>query len=98
MNGTSHGVHTASIAAGDIVTATYDGLNLGEISGVAPKAYVMSYRVFYASVTSIASFYTTEGHRRRGRYGERRRGCGQQFVGWRPRPAVAARLTRWMRR
>ncbi|MFN8490616.1 MAG: S8 family serine peptidase [Caldilineaceae bacterium] len=60
VNGTSHGVHTASIAAGNIVTATYDGLNIGEISGVAPKAYVMSYRVFYASVTHNESAYSTE--------------------------------------
>ncbi|MBX3014733.1 MAG: S8 family serine peptidase [Caldilineaceae bacterium] len=59
--GTSHGMHTASTAAGDIVTATYNGLNLGQISGVAPKAYVMSYRVFYESVNGIGSFYTTEG-------------------------------------
>lgn len=59
--GTSHGMHTASTAAGDIVTATYDGLNVGIMSGVAPKAYVMSYRVFYESVTSNGSFYTVEG-------------------------------------
>ncbi|MCB0064914.1 MAG: S8 family serine peptidase [Caldilineaceae bacterium] len=59
--GTSHGMHTASTAAGDIVTASYDGLNVGQMSGVAPKAYVMSYRVFYESVTSNGAFYTTEG-------------------------------------
>jgi subtilisin family serine protease len=60
-NGTSHGIHTASTAAGEIVTATYSGFDVGVISGVAPKAYVMSYRVFYASVNGIGSFYTTEG-------------------------------------
>lgn len=59
--GTSHGMHTSSTAAGDIVTATYNGLNLGTISGVAPKAYVMSYRVFYESLNADGSFYTTEG-------------------------------------
>jgi subtilisin family serine protease len=59
--GTSHGMHTSSTAAGEIVTATYNGLNVGTISGVAPKAYVMSYRVFYESVNGNASFYTTEG-------------------------------------
>ncbi len=59
--GTSHGMHTSSTAAGDIVSATYNGFNVGTISGVAPKAYVMSYRVFYASVNGIGSFYTTEG-------------------------------------
>lgn len=61
VNGTSHGMHTSSTAAGDVVTATYAGFNVGEMSGVAPKAYVMSYRVFYESVTSNGSFYTTEG-------------------------------------
>ena len=60
-NGTEHGMHTSSTAAGDVVTATYNGLNVGEMSGVAPKAYVMSYRVFYESVTANGSFYTTEG-------------------------------------
>lgn len=60
-NGTEHGMHTASTAAGEIVTATYAGFDLGTISGVAPKAYVMSYRVFYASVNGNGSFYTTEG-------------------------------------
>lgn len=59
--GTSHGMHTSSTAAGDVVTATYAGFDVGEMSGVAPKAYVMSYRVFYESVTSNGSFYTTEG-------------------------------------
>jgi subtilisin family serine protease len=60
-NGTSHGTHTASTAAGEIVTATYSGFDVGVISGVAPKAYVMSYRVFYSSVNGNESFYTTEG-------------------------------------
>lgn len=59
--GTPHGMHTSSTAAGGVVTATMAGLNLGTISGVAPKAYVMSYRVFYASVNGNGSFYTTEG-------------------------------------
>ncbi|MEZ4713325.1 MAG: S8 family serine peptidase [Caldilineaceae bacterium] len=61
QNGTSHGMHTSSTAAGDVVTATYNGFDVGQISGVAPKAYVMSYRVFYASVNGNESFYTTEG-------------------------------------
>jgi len=61
-NGTSHGVHTAGIAAGNVVEdASMAGLDLGTMSGVAPKAYVMSYRVFYASVNGNESFYTTEG-------------------------------------
>lgn len=61
VNGTSHGMHTSSTAAGDIVTATTAGFTVGQMSGVAPKAYVMSYRVFYASVNNNGSFYTTEG-------------------------------------
>ncbi len=59
--GTSHGMHTSSTAAGGVVTATYNGFNVGTISGVAPRAYVMSYRVFYESVNGIGSFYDTEG-------------------------------------
>jgi hypothetical protein len=31
------------------------------LSGVAPKAYVMSYKVFYNSITDDGSFYNTEG-------------------------------------
>ncbi|MGC9400396.1 MAG: S8 family serine peptidase [Anaerolineae bacterium] len=60
-NGTSHGVHTAGIAAGDIVTGTYLGMEFPNMSGVAPKAWVMSYRVFYASVNGEGGFYTAEG-------------------------------------
>ncbi len=60
--GTSHGVHTASTAAGNIVTdVVYSGLPIGTISGVAPRAYVMSYKVFYGSVNGISSFYSAEG-------------------------------------
>lgn len=60
-SGTSHGVHTGSTAAGNVVDAEYAGANVGQISGVAPGAYVMSYRVFYHSVTANGSFYTVEG-------------------------------------
>ncbi len=60
--GTSHGVHTASTAAGNIVTdVVYSGLPIGTISGVAPRAYVMSYKVFYGSVNGDTSFYNAEG-------------------------------------
>lgn len=58
--GTSHGVHTASIAVGNEVTADYGGAT-ETISGVAPAAYVMSYRVFYGSISGDGSFYTVEG-------------------------------------
>lgn len=58
--GTSHGVHTASTMAGNAITATWRGLELG-LSGVAPRAYVMSYRVFYASINGVGSMYDAEG-------------------------------------
>ena len=61
VGGTSHGVHTASTAAGNVVTATYGGTLVGQISGVAPRAYVMSYKVFYNSVNGNGGFYTAEG-------------------------------------
>ena len=58
--GTSHGTHTGSTAVGNAVTADYLGVNQS-ISGVAPGAYAMSYRVFYNSVTDDGSFYNVEG-------------------------------------
>lgn len=62
VQGTSHGVHTAGIAAGNVISdAVVSGLELPPLSGVAPHAWVMSYRVFYYSVTGDESFYTTEG-------------------------------------
>ena len=59
--GTQHGTHTASTAAGGEVQASFAGAPAVTISGVAPKAYVMSYRVFYDSITHDGSFYNTEG-------------------------------------
>jgi hypothetical protein len=59
--GTSHGTHTGSTAAGNEVTVSYLGAPPVTISGVAPKSYVMSYRVFYNSITDDGSFYNTEG-------------------------------------
>lgn len=58
--GTSHGVHTASTAAGNKVVADYLGIT-ETVSGVAPAAWIMSYRVFYNSVTDNGSFYNIEG-------------------------------------
>eukprot|EP00727_Mastigamoeba_balamuthi_P001214 m51a1_g1109 hypothetical protein (1086) ;mRNA; f:136426-140403 len=43
----SHGVHTSSTAAGVPVTITVDGKPMN-LSGVAPYAWVMNYKVFYA--------------------------------------------------
>ena len=46
-NGSSHGTHTAGTAAGNMDTvANVAGLEY-TISGVAPKAQILSYRVFY---------------------------------------------------
>ena len=59
--GTSHGTHTASIAAGEKVQASFLGAPPVTLSGVAPKAWVMSYRVFYNSITNDGSFYDAEG-------------------------------------
>ena len=59
--GTQHGTHTASTVAGGEVQASFAGAEPVTISGVAPKAYVMSYRVFYDSITHDGSFYNVEG-------------------------------------
>ncbi|MGC9520331.1 MAG: S8 family serine peptidase [Anaerolineae bacterium] len=60
--GTPHGNHTGSIAAGNVMTdVTYLGADVPPLSGVAPGAWLMSYRVFYNSVTNDGSFYTAEG-------------------------------------
>lgn len=59
-NGTSHGTHTTSTAVGNEVVADYVGITQ-TLSGVAPGAWIMSYRVFYASVRDDGSFYNAEG-------------------------------------
>ncbi|MHB1294817.1 MAG: S8 family serine peptidase [Anaerolineae bacterium] len=46
--GTGHGTHVAGIAAGNPVTTTVGGLPVG-LTGVAPRAYLMNYRIFYPS-------------------------------------------------
>jgi subtilisin family serine protease len=62
VNGTSHGVHTGSTAAGNLVTdAEFLGAHLPPMSGVAPGAWLMSYRVFYPSVSGDEEFHTAEG-------------------------------------
>ncbi|MEM7798099.1 MAG: S8 family serine peptidase [Chloroflexota bacterium] len=57
---TSHGVHTGSTAGGNSVEATTNGFTT-TASGVAPAAWLMSYRTFYTSVSGDRSFYTIEG-------------------------------------
>ena len=54
----SHGVHTASTAAGNVITdGKYGGTALPPFSGVAPGAWVMSYKVFYNN----RGLHTAEG-------------------------------------
>ncbi len=53
-----HGTHTAgTIACNYGTVSAYSGL---EMSGVAPKAQLMVYRVFYTSITGSASAWTPE--------------------------------------
>jgi len=58
-HGSGHGTHIASIAAGNAVTATYHGLSQ-ELSGVAPRAWLMNYRIFYPTESGLEAAYTTE--------------------------------------
>lgn len=58
----SHGVHTAAIAAGNPVTdAHWNGLPLPTLSGMAPGAWLGNYRVFYRSQSGKRTFFTAEG-------------------------------------
>ena len=53
-NGTSHGVHTGSTAVGNEVQTEYLGSGITEtLSGVAPAAWAMSYRVFYPTNSPV---------------------------------------------
>ncbi len=61
-SGSSHGIHTAAIAAGNVVTdASFRGTQLPILSGVAPGAWLGNYRVFYQSQNGNDSFFTAEG-------------------------------------
>lgn len=61
-SGSSHGVHTAGIAAGNVVTnASFRGTPLPVLSGVAPGAWLGNYRVFYRSRSNRNTFFTAEG-------------------------------------
>ena len=60
--GSSHGVHTGAIAAGNIVSdAAFRGVDLPTLSGIAPQAWLGSYRVFYNSQSGKSTFFTAEG-------------------------------------
>ena len=59
-SGSGHGTHVAGIAAGNGVLASYRGLSQ-EISGVAPRAWLMNYRIFYPSENQEGALaYTAE--------------------------------------
>ncbi len=60
-DGSSHGTHTSGTAAGVAnTTATVNGLSL-TISGVAPRAYLMNYKVFYENDSPLSGqAFTTE--------------------------------------
>lgn len=47
-----HGTHVAGTAVGNLINATYNGVDT-EISGVAPGAYLMSYKALYAPAEDI---------------------------------------------
>ena len=49
-----HGSHTASIAAGRAIDVTYNGVSRA-ISGVAPRANLVTYRVCYIGITDPES-------------------------------------------
>ncbi len=58
--GSGHGTHLAAIAAGNPITATYKGLGQ-PISGVAPRAWLMNYRIFYPTAADRPEVaYTAE--------------------------------------
>lgn len=58
----SHGVHTAAIAAGNpVADARFQGTALPALSGIAPDAWLGNYRVFYRSRSGRHTFFTAEG-------------------------------------
>jgi len=58
--GSEHGTYIAAIAAGNVVTATLYG-EVQTLSGVAPGAQLLNYRVFYpADASGVEYAYTAE--------------------------------------
>ncbi len=56
----SHGTHVAGIAAG-VASTTATAFGVTEtISGVAPRAYLMNYKVFYANDSLFPGAFSTE--------------------------------------
>ncbi|NJP06935.1 MAG: S8 family serine peptidase [Chloroflexaceae bacterium] len=60
VNDSSHGTHVGTIAAGNAnTTASIAGISQS-ISGVAPRAHLMNYKVFYANDSIFGGAFTTE--------------------------------------
>jgi len=57
--GSAHGTHVAGVAAGASVSASYLGVEQ-QISGVAPRAWLMNYRIFYPAVSGREVAYEAE--------------------------------------
>lgn len=58
-NGSSHGLQVASVIAGERTTANYRGAAVSLV-GVAPRAHLMNYRVFYPAQSGRNSAYSIE--------------------------------------
>jgi hypothetical protein len=61
-DGGGHGTHTASTAGGNAnVQASIDGVSVGAISGIAPRARIAAYKVCWeATVTTATGCYTAD--------------------------------------
>jgi subtilisin family serine protease len=60
MDHQGHGSHCAGIIAGSAGTTFDMGGYLAEVSGVAPQAYLMSYKVFYSSESGTRGAFEPE--------------------------------------
>ena len=57
----SHGTHTATTAAGNFgVSATIDGITLGDVSGMAPRARLSIYKVCWRAEGATASCFGSD--------------------------------------
>src|SRR5438270_3391711 len=57
----SHGTHTATTAGGNHgVTATEDGITLGQMSGMAPRARIAAYKTCWRAPGALASCFGSD--------------------------------------